>query len=152
MKDCWWNESVKSGKDTASLETPIMPAENTKTETSITGMLIRSDEGDTVPANPAQWLYSVTKREPSREEFLIDSGAATSVCQQSLADSLEEKPRGRGVELRSATSHLIATTARQFACAHETVSTLRATSRLRPRTMDCRDQSYRLNKCATEAT
>ena len=26
-----------------------------------------------MPANPAQWLYSVMKREPSREEFLIDS-------------------------------------------------------------------------------
>ena len=79
-------------------------------------MLIRSDEGNTVPSNPAQWLYSVTKREPSREEFLIDSGAATSVCQQSLADSLGEKPRGPGVELRSATSHLIATTGNTAIC------------------------------------
>ena len=42
-------------------------------------MLVQSGEGETVPANPAQWLNSVTKREPSREEFVIDSGAATSV-------------------------------------------------------------------------
>ena len=51
-------------------------------------MMIQSDEGEAVPADPTQWLYSVTKREPSREEFLIDSGGATSVCQQNLADSL----------------------------------------------------------------
>ena len=69
MKGCWWNESAKSGKDTPSLETPITPAENTKTQTSITGMLMQSDEGETVPANPSQWLYSVTIREPSHEEF-----------------------------------------------------------------------------------
>ena len=55
------------------------------------GCLIQSDEGETVPANPAQWVYSVTKREPSREEFLINSAAATSVCQRSLADSLGGK-------------------------------------------------------------
>ena len=79
-KACWWNESAKSGKDAAPLEMPMTPAANTTTETSITGMLIQSGEGETVPAKPAQWLYSVTKREPSREEFLIDSGAATSVC------------------------------------------------------------------------
>ena len=28
-KDRWWNRSNKSGKDAASLETPIMPATNT---------------------------------------------------------------------------------------------------------------------------
>ena len=28
----WWNESAKSGKDTASPETPITPASNTATE------------------------------------------------------------------------------------------------------------------------
>ena len=73
MKDCWCNESATSGKDTLSLETPMTPAAKSTTESSITGMLIQSDEGETVLANPAQWLYLVTKREPSREEFLIDS-------------------------------------------------------------------------------
>ena len=24
--DCWWNESAKGGKDTASLEAPVTPA------------------------------------------------------------------------------------------------------------------------------
>ena len=76
----------KSGKDTASLETPITPAADATTEPSITGMLMQSDEGEVVPANPAQWPYLVTKREPSREEFLIDSGPAASVCQPSLAN------------------------------------------------------------------
>ena len=97
MKDCWWNESAKSRKDTASAETPITPVANTAAEPSISGMPTPSDEGETVPANPAQWLYAVTKREPGREEFLNDSGGATSVCQQSLADSLRGKPRGPGV-------------------------------------------------------
>ena len=154
MKECWWNESAKSGKDTASLETPITPAANTTTEPSITGMLIQSDEGETVPANPAQWLYSVTKREPSREEFLINSAAATSVCQRSLADSLGGKNpedlvwnSGQPLDISSQRP-----ATRRFACAHEMVSTLRATFTLRPRTLDCKNQSYRLDKCATEAT
>ena len=43
-KDCWWNESAKSGKDTASLGTLITPAENTKLESSITRVLTQSDE------------------------------------------------------------------------------------------------------------
>ena len=89
-KDCWWNENAKSGKDTASVETPITPAESTKTEPPITGMLIK--------------------------DFLIDSGAATSVCQQSLADSLGGKPRGPGVEFRSAGGHQCTTTGNTTIC------------------------------------
>ena len=54
MKECWWNESAKSGKDTASLETPTTPAANTATDPSIAWMLIQSGEGEIVPANPAQ--------------------------------------------------------------------------------------------------
>ena len=85
-KDWWWNENAKSGKDTASLETPITPAESTKTEPPITGMLIQSDEGGEISDDPAQWMYSVTQQEsvPDANGFLIDSGAATSVCQQSF--------------------------------------------------------------------
>ena len=51
-KDCWWNESAKSGKETVSLETSITPAANTETEPPNTGVLIQSDEGAAVPANP----------------------------------------------------------------------------------------------------
>ena len=117
-KDGWWNENAKSAKDTASLETPATPAESTKTEPPITGMLIQSDEGGEIPADPAQWMYSVTKQEsvPIANDFLIDSGAATSVCQQSLADSLGGKPRGPGVELRSATRHQFTTTGNTTIC------------------------------------
>ena len=117
-KECRWNENAKSGKDTASLETPITPAESTKTEPQITGMLIQSDEDGEILADPAQWMYSVTEREsvPNAHDFLIDSGAATSVCQQSLADSLGGKPRGRGVELRSATGHQFTTTSNTTIC------------------------------------
>ena len=52
-------------------------------------MLIQSDEGGKRPADLAQWLYSVTKQESflAANDFLIDSGAATSACQQSLADT-----------------------------------------------------------------
>ena len=88
MKDCWWNENAENGKDTAPLETPISP-EGIKTEPPITGMLIQSGEGGETPADPAQWMYSVTKQEsvPNANDFLIDSGAATLVYQQSLAYS-----------------------------------------------------------------
>ena len=136
----------------ASLETPITPAASTTIEPPITGMLIQSDEGEVVPANSAHWLYSVTKREPSREEFLIDSGAATSVCQQSLADSLGGKPRGHGVELKSATGHQFTTTGNTTICLRTRDGiNVRATFRLRPRTLVCRDLPHRLDKCATEA-
>ena len=79
--DCCWNENAKSGKDTASLETSITPAVSKKTEPPITGMLIQSDEGGEIPADLAQWMYSVTEQEsvPIANDFLIDSGAATSV-------------------------------------------------------------------------
>ena len=116
MMDRWWNESAKTGKNTASLKAPIAPAENTKTESSIIGMLMQSDEGEAVPAKPAQRLYSETKRGPSRAEFLIDSGAATSVCQQSLADSLGGTPGRLGLELRSATGHQFTPTGNTTIC------------------------------------
>ena len=115
-KDFWWYESAKSGKDTASLKTPITPTTNTATEPPITGMLIQSGEGEAVPADPTRWLYSVTKREPSHHDFRIDSGAATSVCQQSLADSLGGKPRAPGVELKSATGRQFTTTGNTTIC------------------------------------
>ena len=69
-KDCW-NESAKIGKDTACRETPMTPA-NTTTEPPISGMFVQSEKGQVVPTDPAQWLHSVTKREPGREDFLID--------------------------------------------------------------------------------
>ena len=62
-KDCWLNNNAKSAKDTASLETPATQAESTKAEPPITGMLMQSDEGSEIPADPAQWMYSVTKQE-----------------------------------------------------------------------------------------
>ena len=106
QKDCWWNENAKSGEDTASLETPITPAENTQTEPPITGTLMQPDEGGEIPADDTQWMFAVTKKESGRNtNFLIDSGDATSVCRQNFADSLGRKTRGPGVELRSATEH-----------------------------------------------
>ena len=81
-------------------------------------MLIQSDEGGEIPADPTQWMYSVTKQEsvPIANDFLIDSGAATSVCQQSLADSLGGKLRGPGVELRTATGHQFTTAGNTTIC------------------------------------
>ena len=106
LKDCWWNENAKSGEDTASLETPTTPAENTKTEPPITGMLMQSDEEGEIPSDPTKWIYSVTKEVsvPNTNDYLIDSGAATSVCQQRLADSLGGKPRGLRVESQDISS------------------------------------------------
>ena len=74
------DDSAKSGKDATSQQRPITPAAKTTTGTPITGMPMQSDEGEVEPTNRAQWLYSVTKRGPCREEFLIESGAATSAC------------------------------------------------------------------------
>ena len=63
-------------------------------------------------------MHSVTKPEsvPVAKDFLIDSGGATSVCQQRLADSLGGKPRGPGVELRSVTGHQFTTTGNTTIC------------------------------------
>ena len=44
------------------------------------------------------------------------TGAATSVCQQSMADSLGGKARGPCVELRSATGHRFTTTGNTTIC------------------------------------
>ena len=113
-------------------------------------MLIQSVESEAVPANPAQWLYSVTKREPSREAFLIVSGAATSVCQQSLADSLGGKPRRSwcGIQVNYWTSVHERPATRRCACAHEMVSTSRDDFQIAPKNtgLDCRDQSYQVGQ------
>ena len=47
---------------------------------------------------------------------MIDSGAATSVCQQSLADSLGGKPGGPRIELRSSRGHQFKTTGNTTIC------------------------------------
>ena len=69
-----------------------------------------------MPVDPTRWLYSMTEREYVHNDFLIDSGVATTVCQQSLVDSLGARPRGPGVELRSATGHQFATTGNTTMC------------------------------------
>ena len=117
-KDCWLNEKAENAKDTGSLETPTTPAESTKTEPPTTGMLLQSDEGGEIPTDPAQWMNSVPKQESvlNANDFLIDSGDATSIVQQSLADSLGGKPGGPGVELRSATGHQFTTTGNTTIC------------------------------------
>ena len=122
------------------------PAESTKTEPPITGMLIQSDEASEIPADLTQWMYSVTKQEsvPIANDFLIDSGAATLVCQQSLADILGGKPRGPGVELRSDTGH-------QFTTTGSTTIGLRTRDGVNPRTLDCKGRLSRWDKCVTEA-
>ena len=90
-------------------------AANTTAEPPIAGMLIQSEVA-AVPVDPTKWLYSVTKHESSHDGFLNDSGAATSACQQSLADSLGGKPSGPGVEFRSATGHQFTTTGNTTIC------------------------------------
>ena len=82
------------------------------TEPPITWMLIQSD-GDAVPVAPTKRMYSVTKYESSPNDFLK---AATSVCQQSLADSLGSEPSGSGVELKSASGHQFTTTGNTTMC------------------------------------
>ena len=115
--DCWWNESVKNGKEASSQETSTVSAASTASEPSVTGMLIQSSDAEIGTSDSTQWLCSRTKREPNRiEDFLIDSGAATSVCQQSLVDSLGGKPGGPAIELRSATGHQFTTAGNTTIC------------------------------------
>ena len=82
-------------------------------------MLLHSDDAEVAVPDSAQWVYSVTRQElVCNREFLIESGAATSVCQQNLADSLGGKPNGPGIELRSATGHQFTTTGNTTICLH----------------------------------
>ena len=105
-KVCWWNDlllpPIKSRKDTASLETANTAAN--QLESTMTGVLLQSD-GSSTAVDPTKWMFSVANRESNKNEFLFDSGAATSLCQQCFSDSLGGKPSGAGVELRSATIH-----------------------------------------------
>ena len=137
----------------SSLEASTVSAASTTSEPGVTGMLLHSDDAEVAMLDSAQLVYSVTRQEPVRNgEFLIESGAATSVCQQSLADSLGGKPNGPGIELRSATGHQFTTTGtRRSACTRETVSTCRATFRSIPRIRDCSDLFSQLDKCETSS-
>ena len=152
-KDCWWNESTKSGKDAASLETPTTPAVTvTTTEPPITGMLIQSDEGEAMPSDPTKWMYSMTKRDSPNNDFLIDSGAATSVCQQSLADTLAGKPRGPGIELKSATGHQFTTTSNTTICLTTRNGINEASDfQIAPKDNGLQRSIISVDKCATEA-
>ena len=146
-KDCWWNESARSGKDTASPDNPITPVVNTTTEPPTTGMLLQSDDGEAVIADSAQWLYSVTKREPSREDFLIDSGVCANRVWRTAREANPgdlEWSSGQPLDISSPRR-----ATRRFACAHETVSMWRETFRLRPRILYSGDVSCQLDKCAT---
>ena len=102
-KVCWWNDPllppIKSRKDTA-LETANTAAN--QLESTMTGMQLQSD-GSSTAVDPTKWMFSAANRESSKNEFLFDSGAATSRCQQCFSDSLGGKPSGAGVDLRSAT-------------------------------------------------
>ena len=92
------------------MEASIVSAASTTSEPKTTGMLLHSDDAEVAMPDSAQWVYSVTRQEPVRNgEVLIESGAATSVCPQSLANSSGGKPNGRGIELRSATGHQFTT-------------------------------------------
>ena len=77
------------------MKASAVSAASTTSEPPITGMMQPSNEAAVAMPDSAQWVYSVTRQELVRNgDFLIDSGAATSVCQQSLADSLGGKPGG----------------------------------------------------------
>ena len=91
--DCWWNESVKPVREASSLEPSTVSAASTTSKPPITGMLPQSDDAEVLMADSAQLVCSVARQNLVRNaDSLIDSGAATSVCQQSLADSVGGKP------------------------------------------------------------
>ena len=136
---------LRVGRTLASLETLLMSVESTKTQ---------SDGSGQISADPAQWMYSVTKQEsvPNANDFLIGAGAATSVCQQSLGRQPGWKPRGRGVELRSATGHPFTATGNTTICLRtRDVANVASDFQIAPRTLDCKGRLSRWDKCATEA-
>ena len=151
-KGCWWNENAQNGKDTASLENSDTPAADATDEPSITGMLIQSDEGEAVPADPTQWLYSMTKREYVHNNFLIDSRAALYVNRvwSTAREEYKEDMEWNSDQQRVTSSRRRAI--RRFSRAHEMVSTYLETFRSRPRMLDYRGLSSQWDKCATEAT
>ena len=115
-KDCWCNKNGKNSKDTASLENPGTLEDSSTTEPPITGMLMQPDSDELLPIDLTKWMYSVTRHAHGDNDFLIDSGAATSVRQEKLANSLGGTPTRRGVELRSATGHQFTTTGKTTMC------------------------------------
>ena len=137
-KDCWWSESAKSGKDTASLETPVTLAVSTTIESPITGMLMQFDDSNAVPADSSQWLYSVTNCEN-----------VSKAWKKAWEENPEDLEWNSGQPLDNSSPRLAT---RRFACAHEAVSIWRVTFRLRPRILACIYLSYRSAKCATKAT
>ena len=62
-------------------------------------MLLHSDDAEVAMPDSAQWSVFGDEAESRNGEFLIESGAATSVCQQSLADSLGSKLSGLGTTI-----------------------------------------------------
>ena len=135
-KDCCWSESAKSGKDTASLETPVTLAVSTTTESPITGMLMQSDDSKAVPADFSQWLYSVTNCE-----------TVSKAWKKAWEENPEDLEWNSGQPLDNSSPRQAT---RRFACAHEAVSIWRVTFRLRPRILACIYLSYRSAKCATK--
>ena len=90
-------------------------------------MLLQSD-GFSAAVNVTKWMFSVTSREASDIEFLVVSGVATPVCQQSLSDSLGGKPSGAGVQDNDPPRWV----AQRSSCAHVTES---GDFRIAPRTL-----------------
>ena len=94
-KECSRNETPKSGKDTATLENRVHRRQSNGIH----------DDRNAVTILRLQ--RSGRPHDMDDNEFLIDSGAVQSVCQQSLSDSLGGNASGAGVDLRSATKQQI---------------------------------------------
>ena len=113
--------------------------------------LTQSDEGGEIRADPAQWMYSATKQESASNanDFLeLRHRYVSRVSPTAWVENPEDLEWSSG-QPQDISARRLAT--RQFACAHETVSTWRVTFRWHPRTLDCKGGLSRWDKCATEA-
>ena len=144
-KYCWWNETPKSGKDTASLESASTAV--CQLDSTITGMLLEYD-GRSTAVDVTKWMFSLSNRESNRNEVLVDSGSATSVCQHS---GWQTGRSWSGTEVGHwATIHQDRA-AHRSSCARDGVN-VSGDFQIAPQMIGCRDHSYQLDRMLTEAT
>ena len=137
----------REGHSISGIREPASELESTMTE-----MLLQSD-GSSTAVSLTKWMFSVANRESNKNEFLFDSGAATSLCQQCFSDSLGGKPCGAGVDLRSATGPRFTTTgSTQIFMRTRRGVNVSGDFQIGPRRPACRDHSYQLDRWLTEAT
>ena len=138
-KVCWWNDPlvppIKSGKDTASLETANTAAN--QLESTMTGMVSQSD-GSSTAVDPTKWMSCSTLEQPHH--------GANSVSRTVWeANPVElEWTSGRPRFITMGSTQIFMRTRRGVNVSGD--------FQIGPRRPACRDHSYQLDRWLTEAT